>query len=723
MSRTYALAGNPNCGKTTLFNELTGSNQYVGNWPGVTVEKKEGRLRFRGSDASVVDLPGIYSLSPYSAEEIVARRFLADAKPDLIIDVVDATNLERNLYLTLQLAELGRPMIVALNMMDMLHSRGMEIDVQKLEHLLGMPVIPIAASRGTGIAALVERAASSIPPRTLRHISSLDEQRLEKAAEARYRSAPAVCRKLAERRAKYPGEYRSSYVMDEIYPAEVMEAILRIEDIIAPKCKKNGLGLRFTAVRLIDGDVPAVDALQLTDDEATRIDGILRALEERFGERDMIIADRKYRFICGLCARCVKRSKDPGELTFSDRIDRIATHRILALPLFLGLMALVFTITFGPPGSYLSGWVDRLISHVFAPWVRTVLQGAGASTWAVSLVCDGVIRGVGSIVCFFPQILLLFFFLSILEDSGYMARAAFIMDRLLHKTGLSGRSFVPMLMGFGCSVPAIMAARTLDNERDRRMTILLTPFMSCSAKMPVYALFIAAFFPRCRALVIVCLYAAGVILAVITATVLRKTVLRGSHAPFVMELPPYRLPTFKTIRVHMAERVKDYAVRAGTVLLVASVVIWFLQSFDLRLHMLTPAQSGQSILASAGRVLAPVFKPLGFGFWQASVALVSGFVAKEAVVGTLTILYNPAADTAMTAALQSVFTPVSAVSFLLFVLLYAPCIAALSTMRHEMRSFKWAAGSAVMQTGIAWVVSFAAYQFGTLAVNLIGLIR
>lgn len=721
MSITYALAGNPNCGKTTLFNELTGSNQYVGNWPGVTVEKKEGRLKTHGQDVSVVDLPGIYSLSPYSAEELVTRNFVIGENPDVILDVVDATNLERNLYLTLQLAELGRPLVVALNMMDMLKSRGVEIDVQMLEHLLGLPVVPVAASRGRGIKELTERAHHDGVEHKGGEPAPFDEQRLARRIDERYGDNPYIRHQLHDRREHHPQEYRSTYMIDEIYAPAVMEAILRIEDIIEPKCLKKGLALRWSAVKIIDDDAPTIESMELTDGEAHLIDEIIRSLEEKYGERDMIIADQKYKFICRVCARCVTRLKEPGELTVSDRIDRIATHRIFALPLFIGIMALVFFITFGPLGTWMTNGLDNLITNAFTPWVQGLLENAGASPWAVSLVCDGVIAGVGSIVSFFPQILLLFLFLSVLEDSGYMARAAFIMDKLLHKTGLSGRSFVPMLMGFGCSVPGVMAARTLENERDRRMTIMLTPFMSCSAKMPVYALFIAAFFPNHRGLVVCGIYLTGVVVAILVAMVLRKTVLKGGHAPFVMELPPYRLPTLKTLWMHMYERVKDFAVRAGTILLAASIVIWFLRSFDFRLNMLAPEQSGQSILASIGRTIAPVFAPLGFGFWQASVALVSGFVAKEAVVGTLNILYNPATDAAMNATLQSVFTPVSALSFLVFVLLYMPCVAAFSAIRREMNSTKWAVGTVAMQTGVAWAASLLVYQFGTLAVNLIGL--
>lgn len=717
----YALAGNPNCGKTTLFNEMTGSNQYVGNWPGVTVEKKEGRLKTHGDDVTVVDLPGIYSLSPYSAEEMVTRNFVINDNPDVIVDVVDATNIERNLYLTLQLAELGRPMVIALNMMDMLKSRGIEIDVQALEHRLGIPVVPIAASRGRGVKELIDRAHHTGEEQAVPSLAPFDEQRLAGRIQDQYGTNPYISHQLHERREHHGNEYRSTYVIDEIYTGEVLEAILRIEDIIEPKCMEKGMALRWSAVKLIDDDTPTIEALELSDGEAHLIDEIVHSLESRYGERDMIIADQKYRFICQVCEECVTHLKGPGELTLSDKVDAVVTNRYLALPLFIGIMALVFFITFGPLGSWMTDGLEALISDRFAPWVAAGLRNLHASDWAVSLVCDGVIQGVGSIVSFFPQILMLFFFLSILEDSGYMARAAFIMDKLLHKTGLSGRSFVPMLMGFGCSVPAILAARTLENERDRRMTIMLTPFMSCSAKMPVYGLFITAFFPAYRGLVVFGIYATGLVVAVLCAMLLKKTVLKGGHAPFVMELPPYRLPTFKTLWRHLYERIKDFAVRAGTILLAASVVIWFLQSFSPSLQMLPPEQTENSILAAIGKAVAPLFTPLGFGFWQASVALVSGLVAKEAVVGTLSILYT-STGMGMSAVLQQVFpSPVAALSFLVFVLLYMPCVAAFSAMRREMNSWKWAVGTAAFQTGVAWVVSFIVYQFGTLAMNIAGL--
>ncbi|MBR7092864.1 MAG: ferrous iron transport protein B [Clostridia bacterium] len=720
MSLTYALAGNPNCGKTTLFNELTGSNQYVGNWPGVTVEKKEGRLQTHGQDVTVVDLPGIYSLSPYSSEELVTRNFILQQQPDVIIDVVDATNIERNLYLSLQLAELGRPMIIALNMVDMLAGRGIRIDVQKLEHTLGLPVVPVTASRGRGIKELIDRAYHECALKKVAPPTALDEKRLADRIDRHHGGNAYVLHQLHDRRDHHAEAYRSTWSIDEIYPTPVMETLLRIEDIITPVCMRKKMSPRWSAVKLIDEDAPTIEALELTPGEASLIDELVRQLEKQYGERDMIIADQKYKYICRVCEQCVIRLKDPGELTLSDKIDKVVTHKYLALPLFAAVMAAVFYITFGPLGSFLTEATEGWITDSLIPWVSQGLTAAGASPWLLSLVCDGILAGVGSIVSFFPQILLLFLFLSVLEDSGYMARAAFIMDRLLHRTGLSGRSFVPMLMGFGCSVPGIMAARTLENERDRRMTIMLTPFMSCSAKMPVYALIIAAFFPAWRGLVVFSLYLLGLVVAILCALVLKHTVLKGEHAPFLMELPPYRPPTPKTLWRHLYERIKDFAVRAGTLLLAASVVIWLLRSFDWHFRFLTEEQMGDSILASLGRVLAPLFAPLGFGFWQAAVALLTGLIAKEAVVGSLNILYNPASEASMSATLQGIFSPVSAVSFLVFVLLYMPCVAAFAATRREMNSLKWAAGTAAFQTGVAWLISFAVYQFGSLAVRLLG---
>ena len=681
MSTVYALAGNPNSGKTTLFNELTGSRQHVGNWPGVTVEKKEGYLKPRSDGIRVVDLPGLYSLSPCSDEERAARRFLLDDKPDVILNIVDATNLERNLYLTLQLAELGRPMVIALNMTDRLRSKGLEIDVLKLQSRLGIPIVSISASRGLGIHNFLKIAQNASHNKT------------------------------------------TNGNLDDLYSAYILGVIKNIEKTIDEKCSRRSIPLRWAAVRLLDDDAEVRDLLRLNPEEKRRLDEIMNKLEADNKERDMIIADQKYRSIVRICSECVRRVKRSDAPEISDLVDRVATHRLFALPLFLSLMAAVFFLTFGTLGAWLSGSLESAIKTLLVPWLRTTLEGFGAADWAVSLICEGIFGGVGSVVAFLPQLLLLFFFLSILEDSGYMARAAFLMDRVLCKTGLSGRSFVPMLMGFGCTVSGVMAARTLNSRRDKRMTILLTPFLSCSAKMPVYALFTAAFFPApYAAVVVICLYAAGVAVALMTAWALRKTVFRGEHAPFLMELPPYRLPTPKTMWRNMSQRVRDFTARAGTVLLLASVVIWFLREFDPGLHRLPAGHGGESILANIGRLLVPLLAPLGLGFWQAAVALVTGLFAKEAIVGTLTILYHPAANATISSALQGAFTPVSALSLLVFVLLYAPCVAAFSTIRRELHSAKWAVGWSLIQTGIAWVAAFMVYQFGTLAVNLSNLL-
>lgn len=678
MGFVYALAGNPNCGKTTLFNELTGSRQHVGNWPGVTVDKKVGYIKPRRAGIGVVDLPGLYSLSPNSGDELAARNFLIEGKPDLIINIVDATHLERNLFLTLQLAELGRPMIIALNMTDRLRSMGMEIDIKQLEQRLSVAIVPISASQGQGIDTLLKTA---------------------------YKAAQAA---------------NASGCINEYYPSPLLVAIKRIEDVAAVYCTKAGIPKRWAAVRLMDGDPQMIQQLKLTPEDKHRIEKIADSTAARYGERDIIIADRKYRFISRICAGCIKRNAQPQSI--SNRIDRVVTHRLLALPLFFSVMTAVFYFTFGPPGAFLSECMIKAIEQL-APMVGAGLKGIHAQDWMVSLVCDGILNGIGSVAGFLPQLMLLFFFLSVLEDSGYMARAAFLVDRLLRPTGLSGKSFVPMLMGFGCTVSGVMAARTLSTQRDRRMTILLTPFLSCSAKMPVYALVTAAFFPSGQAaFVVICLYAAGVSAALISALILRKTAFKGEQAPFLMELPPYRLPTFKTLWVSISERIWDFVVRAGTVLLMASVVIWFLREFDPSLHRLATGSNENSILAAAGRFISPVLAPLGLGFWQAAVALVTGLLAKEAIVGTLTILYSTSAGISVSAALQTAFTPASALSFLVFVLFYAPCIAAFSAMRRELHSLKWAVGWGVMQTCIAWAASFIVYHLGTLFMHLVKLI-
>lgn len=677
MGYRYALAGNPNCGKTTLFNAVTGSNQYVGNWPGVTVEKKEGKITHDNMDASIVDLPGIYSLSPYSMEEIVTRNYIIDEKPDLIINIVDATNLERNLYLSLQLAELGIPMVIALNMIDMVEKNGDSIDVDMLSVLLGIRVVPISAAKGTGIHKLLHAANH----------------------EAVHGSDTA---------GRHMDKHNNMCAPPDIYTGLVRKAILRIEELIADDCKKKGLPLRWSAVKLIEGDEPTLETLALDDTKLNCIESIVSELETKNIDREMVIADQKYKYICAITEKCVKRAHEAGHLTLSDKIDRVVTNKYLAIPLFFGLMLLIFYITFGALGANLTDLVDKLINEIFASWVRGGLVSLGASDWAVGLVCDGIIGGVGAVLSFFPQILLLFLFLSILEDSGYMSRAAFIMDRALHSIGLSGKSFVPMIMGFGCSVPAIMATRTLENEKDRRITMMLIPFMSCSAKMPVYSMFILAFFPSNRGLVVGSLYLLGMLVAILSAFILQKTVLKGGHAPFVMELPPYRLPTAKTLGLHLYDRIKDFMTKAGTVLLGASVVIWFCQYFNFSLQHVE--NSEESILGVIGSFVAPIFAPLGFGDWKSSVSMISGLIARESIVSTMGILHGAGDSGAISDIIASVYTPAAAYSFMTFCLLFIPCMAAVATLRREMNSRKWTAIALGFQAVTAWVITFIVYN-------------
>lgn len=677
MGYRYALAGNPNCGKTTLFNAVTGSNQYVGNWPGVTVEKKEGKITHDNMDASIVDLPGIYSLSPYSMEEIVTRNYIIDEKPDLIINIVDATNLERNLYLSLQLAELGIPMVIALNMIDMVEKNGDSIDVDMLSVLLGIRVVPISAAKGTGIHKLLHAANH----------------------EAVHGSDTA---------GRHMDKHNNMCAPPDIYTGLVRKAVLRIEELIADDCKKKGLPLRWSAVKLIEGDEPTLETLALDDTKLNCIESIVSELETKNIDREMVIADQKYKYICAITDKCVKRAHEAGHLTLSDKIDRVVTNKYLAIPLFFGLMLLIFYITFGALGANLTDLVDKLINEIFASWVRGGLVSLGASDWAVGLVCDGIIGGVGAVLSFFPQILLLFLFLSILEDSGYMSRAAFIMDRALHSIGLSGKSFVPMIMGFGCSVPAIMATRTLENEKDRRITMMLIPFMSCSAKMPVYSMFILAFFPSNRGLVVGSLYLLGMLVAILSAFILQKTVLKGGHAPFVMELPPYRLPTAKTLGLHLYDRIKDFMTKAGTVLLGASVVIWFCQYFNFSLQHVE--NSEESILGVIGSFVAPIFAPLGFGDWKSSVSMISGLIARESIVSTMGILHGAGDSGAISDIIASVYTPAAAYSFMTFCLLFIPCMAAVATLRREMNSRKWTAIALGFQAVTAWVITFIVYN-------------
>lgn len=657
-----ALAGNPNCGKTTLFNQLTGSNQYVGNWPGVTVEKKEGKIKNKfGLEMSIIDLPGIYSLSPYSPEEIVTRNCLLHDNPQVIIDIVDATNIERNLYLTTQIAELGRPMVIALNMIDMLEKNGDTIDEKLLEKELGIPVVPISASKNIGIEALIEKT-------------------LELAKASKY------------------------VPVKNIYSKAVNNVLLDIEDALEEVKQSKYHRKRWTAVKLFEGDSVTWNHYDFTKEQREHIISHIEEINSSKNiDREMIIADERYKYICAITSRAVHKNHDPCKLTVSDKIDRIATNKYLAIPLFLVTMFLVFAITFGPIGNFLRDAAEWLISDLLAGGLTTFLHNVNASEWAESLVIDGIIGGVGSVISFLPQIVLLFTLLSLLEDSGYMARAAFIMDKLLRCIGLSGRAFVPMLMGFGCTVPAVMGTRILESEKDKKLTILITPFMSCSAKMPVYLLMVSMFFKDRGPLVIFGIYILGVVIAILTALLFKSTVLKGKNSPFVMELPPYRLPSAKTLLLHIWERVRDFLVRAGTVLMGASILIWFLQSFNFSLQMV---ESDESILASIGMMIAPVFTLCGFGDWRASVSLVTGIAAKESVASTMAVLYG--------GSLTGAFSALSAFSFLVFVLLYTPCVAALTAMRREFGSRKWMAVSVVYQLAVAWIMSFAVFQIGSL---------
>ncbi len=663
-----ALAGNQNCGKTTLFNALTGSNQHVGNFPGVTVEKKEGSIK-KYKDAVLVDLPGIYSLSPYTSEEVVTRDFLVKERPDAIINIVDATNLERNLYLTLQLMELNIPMILALNMMDEVRASGNSIHIEKLSQNLGIPVIPISAAKGEGISDLLNVVIKTIKDKK-------PTQKLD------------FCR------------------------GEVHRAIHSIAHIIEDHAEEAGYPTRFAATKLVEGDEPMFRELNLDVSDIHIIDHIVEQMEENLDtDREAALADMRYSYIESLCAQCVVKHQETREQLRSEKIDRLLTHKYLGIPIFLLIMMTIFWLTFSVIGAplqdLLSVWIDR-----FTALLSDFLVSAEVTPWLTSLIINGVCAGVGSVLSFLPIIVLLFFFLSLLEDSGYMARVAFVMDKLLRKIGLSGRSFVPMLIGFGCSVPAIMATRTLSSDRDRKMTIVLTPFMSCSAKLPIYGMITAAFFPDHGALVMTSLYVLGIVVAILSGLLLKKTVFQGNSVPFVMELPAYRLPDAKSVLLHMWEKGKDFLHKAFTIIFIASIVIWFLQSFDWRLNMVS--DSANSILASIGSVIAPIFAPLGFNDWRASTALITGFTAKESVVSTLTILTGAASDAQLSAMLPQMFSPLSAFSFLAFTILYMPCVAAFAASKRELGSMKEALLTAGYQTLVAYLVGLVIYQVGSL---------
>ena len=667
----FALAGNQNCGKTTLFNQLTGANQHVGNFPGVTVDRKDGTIR-NHPEATVTDLPGIYSLSPYSSEEIVTRDFLLRNKPDGIINIVDATNIERNLCLTMQLMELGIPMVLALNMMDEVRDNGGTIYINDLEQILGIPVVPISAAKNEGIEELISHAI---------HV-------------ARYREAPGridFCPVGGDK-----GDETGA----------VHRCIHASAHLLEPFAKEAGLPVRFTATKMVEGDHLVLEALKLPQEEQQALETIISNMEKEGGvEREAALANMRFDFIEKLCAQTVVRPHESKEHKRSVKIDRILTGKYTALPCFIGIMALVFAMTFAWIGAWLSDLMTIAVDALIG------LIDKGLTLWQVnpvvhSLVVDGICQGVGSVISFLPTIVTLFFFLSILEDTGYMARVAFVMDKLLRKIGLSGRSFVPMLIGFGCSVPAIMATRTLSSERDRKMTILLTPFMSCSAKLPIYALFTSAFFPRMwRPVVMIGLYFTGIVCGILYALLLSRTKFTGEPVPFVMELPNYRLPAARSVGQLIWEKAKDFIQKAFTIIFLATIIIWFLQTFDFRLNV--AASADESLLALLGGLLAPIFKPLGFGDWRIATALLTGFTAKESVVSTLTVLLG--GDVSQ---LPSLFTTFEAVVFLVFTLLYTPCVAAIATVKREMGGRGAAVITVVMQCLIAWVVAFAVRMVG-----------
>ena len=667
----FALAGNQNCGKTTLFNALTGSNQHVGNFPGVTVDQKMGEIRGQ-KNCSVVDLPGIYSLRPYTQEEIVTRDFILSEKPSGIINIVDATNIERNLYLTLQLLELRVPMVLALNMMDEVRTNGGTIDIPRMSAALGIPVVPVSAVRGEGVSELVDQAVAC----------------------ARNKSYPRVT--------------------DFCTPdSPVHRCIHAIVHLIQDHADRLDLPARFCAAKLVEGDGTMADQLGLDQNEKDLLEHCIVEMETETGlDRNAALADMRYTFIENVVASSVVKCHESREHRRSMELDRVLTGRYTALPVFFGVMLLVFWLTFGVIGSTLSDWMSLGIDRLTRA-VSSGLTAYGINPVVHSLVIDGIFAGVGSVLSFLPIIVTLFFFLSILEDTGYMARVAFVMDRPLRRIGLSGRSFVPMLIGFGCSVPAIMASRTVSSDRDRKMTILLTPYMSCSAKIPIYAVFSAAFFPRHAALVMIALYAAGILLGILVALVLKRTAFRGQPVPFVMELPNYRLPSAKSVALLLWEKARDFLERAFTIIFVAAILIWFLQTFDIRLNVVS--DSSASLLALIGRWIAPIFAPLGFGDWRVATALISGFTAKEAVVSTLSVLLNTSMAN-LGSALSGLFTSLSAVSFLTFTLLYTPCVAAVATIRRELGSRAATAGVVVMQCGVAWLAAWGVFHLGGLLI-------
>ena len=659
-----ALVGNQNCGKTTLFNQLTGSNQHVGNFPGVTIEHKIGQI-IGWKNYDLVDLPGIYSIRPYSGEEKVSRDFIIERKPDAIINIVDATNIERNLYLTLQLIEMGKPMVLALNMMDELLGNHGSVDIQKLSDRLGIPVVPIAAAKNDGVDELMrvvaETAENAVKPRRIDFCSA----------------------------------------------GPVHRCIHTVSHVVEDHADKIGVPSRFAATRVIEEDAEIISALKLSDNELELIGHAVLEMENEGGlDRNAALAEMRYRFIEAVCSECVIKAQESKEMLRSVKIDKVLTNKYLAIPMFIAIMGFIFWMTFSVLGKWLSDLLALGIDEVTA-LVDNALTAYGLNPVVHSLVIDGVFAGVGSMLSFLPIIVVLFFFLAILEDTGYMSRVAFVMDKLLRRIGLSGRSFVPMLIGFGCSVPAIMATRTLSSERDRKMTMLLIPFMSCSAKIPIYAVFTAAFFPDHGGLVMTCLYVFGMLVGIIAAKVLSKTAFTGKPVPFVMELPNYRMPSLKSVLLLMWEKAWDFIRRAFTVIFAATIVIWFLQHFDVRLNVVGEG-STDSLLAIIGTWIAPVFAPLGFGDWRVATALLTGLMAKEAVISTLGVLMNVGANLG-SAALGGLFTLPSAVSFLVFCLLYTPCVAALAALRRELGSGVKTVLVMISQCFVAWLAAFCVY--------------
>lgn len=662
----FALAGNQNCGKTTLFNQLTGSNQHVGNFPGVTVDRKSGCIR--GNELTeVVDLPGIYSLSPYTSEEIVSRQYILDEHPEGIINIVDATNIERNLYLTMQLMELNVPMVLALNMMDEVRGNGGTVDINEMEALLGIPVVPISAAKNEGIDELVNHAL---------HVAKYQE---------------------------HPG--RMDFCDEKDYNGAVHRCLHGIMHLIEDHAQAAQIPVRFAATKLVEGDGRVLERLELSQNEKEMIEHIICQMEEERGmDRAAAIADMRFSFIKKLVSACVVKPHESKERERSRRIDRFLTGKYTAIPAFVGIMALIFYLTFHVIGKGLQDLLAMLIDKLTV-YAAQGMEAVNVNDVIQSLILDGIFNGVGSVVSFLPIIVTLFLFLSLLEDTGYMARVAFVMDKLLRRIGLSGRSIVPMLIGFGCSVPGVMASRTLPSERDRKMTIMMVPFMSCTAKLPIYGFFASAFFPGQAGLVMVILYFTGIITGILMATILKHTIFKGEAVPFVMELPNYRMPGVKNVAQLLWEKAKDFLMKAFTVIFLATIVIWFLQTFSPNLSVVT--DSRESILAVIAGWIAPIFKPLGFGDWRISTALISGFIAKESVVSTLSVLFKS------TDALLALISPAAAAALLVFCLLYTPCVAAVASIKRELGT-KWALAIIVLQCTVAWIAGFIVYTVGSI---------